>query len=259
MSRAAVLSVLTFALAAPSFGSPGDTGELVLELRNAKGVMLVGAVRRWDADGNPLKAVDAKAVIDRPALTAKATRRGDTWVFGALAPGRYDLIILTGDRVRVEGFHYPPVVEFDPFLSADAKEPEREARAAVLQAVAALRTHENKVAALYLAGDDKQVRVLMQLVRDRPTSYDGEAGYPVATIRHEVWQYTYRYGTWSREKATKILDRLLLPEAELRRWTWVWAPRLGGIEVRGGNTVRVVYDFPRRFDAGAARGWYPMP
>jgi hypothetical protein len=224
-------------------------------LGNTEGVTLVGALRRWDADGGPRHPVDPKAKIDAPAVSARAEQRGGgRWVFADLPPGRYDLVILTRGRVRLEGFHYPPVTEFDPFLPPTANAPE-EARDDIVKDIAAGRYYENKVAALYLGGDDRQVRVLVQLVRDQPTSYDGDFGAPVATVRHEVWQYTNHTGAWVKDRKTKILDRLLLARSEFRRWTWVWEPRLGGIEV-GKAPVKVSFEVPARFDPQTARGWF---
>jgi len=249
---------LCAALAGLTAFGPAPAGELVLKLRNDAGVTFVGAVQRWDADGNPRRPVNPKAKIDRPEVTAEARRRdAHTWVFAKLPPGRYDLVILAKDRVRVEGFHYPPVREFDPLLPPTARGPDDETRAMILKHIAKGKHYENKVDALFLAGDGKEVRALVQLVRDQPTSYDAEVGFAVATVRHEVWQYSYRYGAWTREKATKILDRVLLPRAEFRRWTWAWEPRLGGIEVRDGAAAVVEYDFPGRFDPNSGRGWFP--
>jgi hypothetical protein len=231
---------------------------LILKLDNDEGVTHVGAICRWDEDGNSRKPVNPKAKIDHPELTATAARRGaGCWVFGKLSPGRYDLVILKKGRVRVEGFHYPPVREFDPFFPATGKDPDEDSRKWILNDIAKGRRYENKVAPLVLAGDGKQVRILMQLVRDQPTSYDGEVGFPVATVRHEVWQYTRRYGAWSKERATRLLDRILLPRDELRKWTWVWEPRLGGIEVKGDRAVHITYRLPRHFEARNCRGWFP--
>ncbi len=229
-------------------------GELILDLGKSKGVTFVGAVCRWDADGNAHKPVDPKAVIDKPRVTAQAVRqKGSRWVFKKLPPGRYDLVLLVQGRVRVEGFHYPPVTEFDPYLPPTSKAP-AEARAWIVKDIAKSPHYENKVAPLFLGGDDKQVRILVQLVRDQPTSYDADFGAPVATVRHEVWQYTSRYGGWTKDRRTKILDRLLLAKSEFNRWTWVWEPRLGGIEVSRG-VVKVVYEVPGRFNPKTARGW----
>jgi hypothetical protein len=232
-------------------------GELVLTLDKGEGVVFVGAMRRWDIDGNPLKPVNPKAKIDSPEVSARATAlEGNRWKFSGLPSGRYDLVILKKDRVRIEGFHYPPILEFDPFFPALGKDPGADTRARIVKDIARGRHYENKVAPLYLAGDETQVRVLVQLIRDLPTSYDAEVGFPVATVRHEIWQYTYRYGAWSKERSTKILDRLLLPRREFHGWTWVWEPRLGGIEV-GSQAVNLTYTIPAHLDAKTVRGWLP--
>jgi len=140
-------------------------GELIVALGKSEGVTFVGALDRWDRDGAPRKPVDAKAKIDKPEVTARAERlAGNRWVFRQLPAGRYDLVILAGERVRVEGFHYPPVAEFDRFLPPSAKVSE-EVRDVILKDIAASQHYENKVTPLYLGGDEKQVRVLMQLVR----------------------------------------------------------------------------------------------
>jgi hypothetical protein len=229
-------------------------GEVVVDLGDSRGVTYVGALARWDEEGKARTPVDPKAKIDRPDRAISA-RRGDggRWVFRDLPPGRYDLVILAG-RVRVEGFHYPPILEFDPFLPPTAEAPAA-AREAVIADAARVRHYENKVKPLFLAGNDKQVRLLVQLVRDRETSYDAEYGAPVATIRHEVWQYTNRHGGWVKERATRVLDRILLPRAELRRWSWVWEPRLGGFEVTE-KSITIRYRLPERFDPEAAHGWF---
>jgi hypothetical protein len=237
-------------------GVPVRAAELTVDLGKSEGVTFVGALARWDADGNPLSPVNPKAKIDAPEVTARAERRdGNRWVFPNLAPGRYDLVILAGERVRVEGFDYPPVAEFDPFLPATAKASD-EVRDFVVKDIAESRHYENKVQPLYVAGDEKQARVLVQLARDLPTSYDADFGAPVATVRHEVWQYTNRYGGWVKDRKTKVLDRILLARSEFRRWTWAWEPALGGIEV-GRKPVKVSYELPAQFDPATARGWFP--
>ena len=100
------------------------------------------------------------------------------------------------------------------------------------------------------------MRILVQLVRDKPTSYDGDFGAPVATVRHEVWQYTNNYGGWVKDRRTEVLDRILMARSEFQKWTWVWEPRLGGIEV-GTKPVTVTYELPERFDPHEAKGWFP--
>lgn len=254
--RSVLFAVLGLVAGTPP--RPVAAGDLVLEVRGGgRAVTRVGAVRRWDGDGNPRVPVDPKAKIDAPRWDAEARPGpGGRWLFAGLPGGRYDLVILASGRVRVEGFHYPPVVEFEAFLAPDAPAPDADDRAAILQDVARSRHYENKVVPLFLAGDANQSRILVQLVRDQPTSYDAEAGFPVATVRHEVWRYTNRFGKWSKERPTRVLDRVLLARDEFRRWTWVWEPALGGIEVGSGTTGRS-YSFPARFDPGTSTGWFP--
>lgn len=229
-------------------------GELVVDLGSSEGITFVGALARWDEEGKARKPVDPKGKIDRPDAVAARRQGGNRWVFRDLPAGRYDLVILAG-RVRVEGFHYPPILDFDPFLPSTAEAPPEAVREKVAGDVAKSRHYENKVTPLFMAGDDKQVRVLVQLVRDQETSYDAEYGTPVATARHEIWQYTYRYGGWVKERSTRVLDRVLLPRAEFRRWTWAWEPQLGGIEV-GDIPLKMAYRLPARFYPKAARGWF---
>jgi hypothetical protein len=233
-----------------------QAGQLMLRLGNSENVTFVGALARWDGDGNARRPVDPQAKIDAPAVTASAKRSSDDrWVFDGLPPGRYDLVILASPRIRIEGFHYPPVLDFDPFLAhtVEAREP---VRGQVVREIARSRHHENRVTPLYLAGDQHQVRVLVQLLRDKPTSFDRRFGAPVATLRHEVWQYTNQYGGWVKERRTKVFDRTLMARERLRRWTWIWQPRLGGIDVAEAPVV-VTYEIPRRFDREHVRGLLP--
>ncbi len=234
-------------------------GDLVLTLGGSDAVATAGALRRWDDDGNPRVPVDAKARIDQPRVDAKAVReQNGRWVFRGLPPGRYDLVVITSTKVRVEGFHYPPIKEFDPFWPADAPEPEADTRAWIVGDIAKSRHYENKVSPLFLAGDEKgkEVRVFMQLARDEPTSFDGEFGARAATIRHEVWQYTNRYGGWVKDRSTRVFDRVLMAGPELAKWTWAWEPKLGGIVVADAP-VAVAFTLPARFDAKTMRGWVP--
>ena len=219
--------------------------ELTVTVTGAPDGLTVGVIRRWDSDGNPVRPVNPKARIESPELTAVGRRHGsDQWEFEKLAPGRYDLVLMTKNRIRLEGFTFVPVLEFDPWLASDSR-PASEAWEQVRTAIAASKHYENKVTPLFNAGNDKQIRVLMQLVRDEATSYDAEFGQPVATIRHEIWQFTNQYGGWVKEKRTRVFDRALLGKAELQQWTWVWDPKLGGIEVEN-RPVKFSCEWPKK-------------
>jgi hypothetical protein len=236
---------------------PTRATELVVDLGKREGIRLVGVIQHWDEDGKARFPVDPKAKIDSPRLDARAQEVGKgRWAFRNLPKGRYDLVILMGSRVRIEGFSYPPINEFDPFLPSHARPPDNETRELIMSDISKLRHYENKVTPLFMAGNEKQVRILMQLVRDQPTSVDSEFGSPVATVRHEVWQYTNNYGGWVKDRRTEVLDRVLMAKADFQRWTWIWEPRLGGIEV-GEKSLTVVFEIPKQFDPEKAQGWFP--
>ena len=206
-----------------------DAAELTLELGDAKGVTFVGAIERWDQDGNHRKLPEQKAMIDAPTVDAVAIDKGQgRWVFENLPKGTYDLVILADGRRRFEGFQFVPVREFAPFFSPDM-DVDDETRDFVLDQIKKSPHYENIVEPLYLAGDKQAVRVLMMLVRDKPTTYQEVPN--AATIRHEIWQYTWKYGGWQKEKRTKVLDRILMDRNELHKWTWAWDPKLGGVKV----------------------------
>lgn len=229
--------------------------QMTVELDNAPNVVLVGAVERWDADGNHRVLPNQKAKIDSPRVDAKAVRadksaadsKTSRWVFKNLPNGTYDLVIVTNDRRRVEGFFYPPVKELDPIFPANASTDD-ETRETIVDDIHKSPHYENIVEPLYLGGDKdkKAVRVLVMLIRDKVTSYEADSA-GAATIRHEVWQYSWNYGAWRKEKRTKVLDRVLLHRDELHRWTWLWEPKLGGIEVTGKPTT-IRYRLPSADD-----------
>ena len=154
-------------------------------------------------------------------------------------------------RGRIEGFQFAPVLEFDPFVAPEATIDE-DTRKTIVDQIAGARHFENKVVPLYMAGDKKTVRVLMMLIRDKATSYKAGTG----TIRHEIWQYTWNYGGWQKEKRTKVIDRILLQVDELRRWTWLWDAKLGGVEMQE-SPVTVEYTLPLRSSTTQLQGLRP--
>jgi len=248
---AALLGLITVAQAKTQL----PAAEVKLHIQGAPALRLVGLIQRWDRDGNPVRPVDPKAKIDNPVCLAGQQQENGTWVFQKLNPGRYDFIILGNDRLRIDGFDFPPVLEFDPFFPGDSQV-EAEHRETIEEDIRGSRHYENKVEPLYYGGNDQVVRVLVMLIRDLPTSY--ESDFPgAATIRHEIWQYAWAYGGWKKEKRTRVIDRCILHRDELRKWTWLWDPRLGGIEVKSANdTLTIEYPFP---DIGArqVKGLYP--
>ncbi len=250
--------LLTSALCLAATSAATSAESLRVELKNGSKVTFVGAIGRWNADGNAHRPVNPKAKIGQPEVDGVGkpdAGTGGRWVISDLKPGRYDLVIVAGERIRIDGFDFPPMLEFDPFIGIDQRPKDEDAKV-VTDDIAKSPHFENKVQPLHIAGNGEHVRVLVQLLRDEATSYDGDYGQQVAVLRHEVWQYTNRYGTWSKEKRTRVFDRTLAPKAELRQWTWIWEPSLGGIEVgKGLATVR--YAVPSQISPASSRGLFP--
>ena len=232
----------------------GTAGDLTVDLGNARGITSVGAFYRWDMDGNPRRQVNPKAKIEAPEIDAAATNAGDgRWVFKNLRPGKYDLVIMGPRRVRIEGWEYAPVLEFDPFFAPDASLAD-DARDFITKDISGARHYENKVVPLYMGGAEKVVRILVMLIRDKKTSYEGHmAG--AATMRFEIWQYEWRYGGWVKQKRTRVMHRVILPRGELRQWTWLWVPELGAVEV-GDQPKTVKFDVSKIATA-AVKGLRP--
>ena len=61
-----VVAACGFAALAACFSAQVPAASLVVDLGKAEGVTLVGAVSRWDSDGNPRREVDPKAQDRRP-------------------------------------------------------------------------------------------------------------------------------------------------------------------------------------------------
>ncbi len=245
----ALVAVISFA------SIDAHAAKLTVDLGNSQGVTLVGAIGRWDRDGNHRRLPDPKAKIDAPAVDAQAVDEGNgRWAFKNLPAGKYDLVILADGRRRIEGFQYVPVKEFDPFFPPGASTND-EIREFILDDIKKSQHYENRVEPLYLGGDKKAVRALVMLIRDKPTSY--EADFPgAATMRHEIWQYSWNYGGWQKEKRTKVMDRAILHRDELRKWTWLWDPKLGGIEV-GSQPISIKYELPKPSGEKKLKGLYP--
>ena len=243
----ACLCVAVLALSATALWG----AKLTVELGDAKGIAWVGAVDRWDAAGKHRRPINIKAKIEAPYVDAKAKDAGHgQWVFDDLKPGRYDLIILAEGRVRIEGFTFVPVNEHDPIMKPQTQ-PAAEAAKWIKDDIRQGRYFENKIEPLYLAGDDKAIRLLMLMVRDRATTYIHGAG----TVRHEIWQYSANYAGWQKERNTQVFDRTLLPVSEIRQWTWLWDPKLGGIEI-GTAPAKIEYKLPKKGEK-TLQGLYP--
>ena len=226
---------------------------LTVDLGSSQGVKSVGAFDRWDEDGNAKKKVNQNAKIDAPEVDYTATQSGSSrWVFNDLKPGAYDIVIMLENKTRIEGFTYPPAHDFDPIFPGTATCEDQEAHDSILDSISKDPQYENKVAALYLGGDKKTIRVLVQLIRDEANTYTKGSG----TMRHEIWQYNWNYGGWKKDKRTRVIDRTIMQVSDMRQWHWLWEPKLGGIEVKN-RPVTIRYAVPKEPDPAALKGLYP--
>jgi hypothetical protein len=234
---------------------PLEAAKVTVEIAGGDNVTFVGAFQRWDQDGNLVKKVNPKAKIEQPEVDAVATKASENqWVFSNLKPAKYDLVILAGQRVRIEGWEYAPVLEFDPFFPPTATVEEEETRDFVLEHIRKSQHYENKVEPLYAGGDKKAVRILVMLIRDKMTSFESDfAG--AATMRFEIWQYSWNYGGWVKEKRTRVMHRVIMHRDELRKWKWLWDPKLGAVEV-GKSPLTIRYQMPSPSDK-KLKGLYP--
>lgn len=224
-----------------------SAADLTINLTGSEKINYVGAIQRWDMDGNPTRPVNAKAKIERPEVDATAVNAGGgRWIFKNLKPGKYDLVLMGPSQLRIEGWEYAPVLEFDPFFPPTSTVGDESIHEFIVDDISKSRHYENKVVPLNLGGDEKHVRILMMLIRDQKTSYEGQmAG--AATMRFEIWQYDYQYGGWTKNRRTRVMHRVLLPRDQLRRWTWLWEPKLGAVKVKSGDVV-IDYAVPERTD-----------
>ena len=61
------------------------------------------------------------------------------------------------------------------------------------------------------------------------------------------YDYDYQYGGWAKNRRTRVMHRVILPRDDLRKWTWLWDPRLGAIDVQSKD-VTIDYTVPARGD-----------
>jgi len=224
---------------------PPSAGRLDVSIETADRVDWIGIVRRFDADGNLVRKPDPKEKFDAPYCDARS--QGNTAHFAGLTPGLYDVRVFLKDGTRLEGFHWSPFQEFDdPDDPAFKKPPPKEIEQSLRKRIAASRHYENKVTPLAFAGDKQHVRVLMQLLRDKPTSFDRMFGQPVATLRYELWQYTNHFGGWTRDNRRHVLHRLIVAKSQLRKRRCLWVRDLGGLRVkRSGPASQLSYRLPK--------------
>ncbi|KPJ57747.1 MAG: hypothetical protein AMS16_00840 [Planctomycetes bacterium DG_58] len=116
-----------------------------------------------------------------------------------------------------------------------------------------LKIFENKKRVLDLDGTGDRARVLVEKLRDRPTTLPAKE--PTAFWRVEIFHFQKYYGGWNKEKYTVIV-RQRVPIRKLRTYRWMFEKRLGGIRVAADAVTDVTeYEVPSKLDP--ARGRVP--
>ena len=156
---------------------------------------------------------------------------GRTYSIPDLPPGSYDLYFETADGTRYEGV--------DLRVEDSSKKLKEKDRKSITDRVLRMKTWSNKKRVLRIEGNGEHAKALVELMRTRPTSYDGRFGGTPVVWRVEIWYYHKLFGTWRREE-WKVLRRFLRAAEEASRWKWVFLPELGGVDVREGEVRRDV-------------------
>jgi hypothetical protein len=117
-----------------------------------------------------------------------------------------------------------------------------------------LKIFENKKRVLDLDGTGDRARVLVEKLRDEPTTLPTQE--PTAFWRVEILDFRKYYGGWNSEKYT-CLVREQVPIRKFRTYRWMFEKRLGGVRVaRGGVSAVPDYEVPGTLDP--ARGRVPF-
>ncbi|MHC4199230.1 MAG: hypothetical protein ACYSU0_04505, partial [Planctomycetota bacterium] len=132
---------------------------------------------------------------------------------------------IEGADLRAEGN-----ASADPLKERDLK--------SIRERVRHMRTFENERSVLAINGAGKRAKVLVKLVRTKPTSYDGDFGEPLAIFRWEVWNFRKYTGSWLKERKYKVLRRFMVAKRKMHELRWDFRPELGGIDVEAGSTAK---------------------
>ena len=116
-----------------------------------------------------------------------------------------------------------------------------------------IRGFENKRRVLDLDGTGEHARVLVEKVRDKPTSLAVKE--PTAFWRIEVFDFEKRYGGWSKvENRFTVIVREQVSIRRFRTYRWMFEKRLGGIRVEADAVTTVPpYEVPETLDPACSR------
>jgi len=98
---------------------------------------------------------------------------------------------------------------------------------------------------LAIHGTPERATVLLELMRK--TAFYAEQGDQVIW-RIETWPYEWMYDVWHKpNKGLRVWQRKRISADAFAKMGYVWAPALGGIEAKAGETTRLDYQIPEKF------------
>jgi len=165
------------------------------------------------------------------------------FVIDNLVDGTYDLVLTTKEGV-IEGVDLrpPPGTECDKPLTEEDKQ---KIAKWIADNFALGKEFENKGRAIYIEGNGKCCKALVEKIRDRP--FHASKGDGIWRV--EIWIFDNLYGVWrKRQRSALVIQRKRMPLAELRKLVHVFDPKLGGIDIVGGKSVKdFTYQLPDKF------------
>ena len=238
MRSASVGMVGVVLLAALGGRAAAENGSLILRLEGKTQVRAAEAVDRSGRQRFP-GAPDAE---------------GSTWEFMQLPAGLYDVVLST-PLGTVEGVRMTIVDMLGRVEEPGGEHGTLSARSR--------RTIEAKVADLFgnkmfedqgrqlaISGHGTEARVLVEKIRDRPTSLSSTE--PLVFWRVEVWPFHYQYGGWIKGKY-EVVVRRKLTRAQFMKLRWMFEPALGGVRVKAGERTELRYEVPESLDPAMSR------
>jgi len=114
-----------------------------------------------------------------------------------------------------------------------------------LKKILTLSSFNDTAHVLYIHGTPERATILIELMRK--TAFYAEKGDEMIW-RIETWPFEWQRDVWHKpNKGLRVWQRLRLPGSEFAKLGYVWAPALGGIEVKAGETTKLDYKLPEKF------------
>jgi len=198
-------------------------------------------------DRKMLKTYEGKYDIGKAAEAEKSMKRYQgnldvttgEFILSGLLPGTYDLVLDIGEGV-IEGV----TLKLD--LADQSDEPlTDDDKHEVLDYIAKTEFYENKVRGLYVEGNGKHCKALMERIRDKPFHADNGD----ATWRADVWIFDNKTGAWVPRgiSGKDLVIRERLKRELFQKELHVFDPKLGGIRLKkDSDEVTVNYTVPEK-------------